>query len=587
MAPSNQSRHRAGHQQPASKKFDGINSQTAKASCDSMSSSLGHWSPGTYTALKALLSARLCAAVWGIITDCDETFNYWEPMHFVLYGKGMQTWEYAPQYALRSYFYLLLHAAPAWLYDAIVTSNRVLVFFFVRCLLAMLSSACELYFYKGVLVAYGPRVARSTLCLLVFSTGMFAASTAFLPSSFAMQAVACGMGAWLQRQHKLAIFCYAVAALLGWPFAAVLGAPVAYDIVVRKGKLKLFLLWSFLSAVIILVPMVQLDSLYYGRLVVAPLQLVLYNVFTAHGPDLYGTEPWSFYVINGFLNFNLAFLLALAALPLLCLSVMCGMTNGRSHAPEWLSLAGLYLWLAVFFLQPHKEERFLFPVYPLICLAAAMALESVERLLKRLPLQNCSALASYVTLSLLVTSSVVSLSRSVGQYRSYHAPLDIFLELQRLPAQPSRAVTRLCLGKEWHRFPSSFFLPNDRWELHFIKSSFKGQLPQHFLQTENATAIERSNFNDLNLEETDRYVNAESCHYLIDQDTPEFSHEEPRYSTQTKTWSTVTAVPFLDKLRSPALFRAFYIPYLTDVYCEFNNYTLLENIALFKRRKNT
>ncbi|CAG2065990.1 unnamed protein product, partial [Timema podura] len=31
------------------------------------------------TAFKALLSARFCAAIWSHITDCDETFNYWEP----------------------------------------------------------------------------------------------------------------------------------------------------------------------------------------------------------------------------------------------------------------------------------------------------------------------------------------------------------------------------------------------------------------------------------------------------------------------------------------------------------------------------
>ena len=38
------------------------------------------WTPGSYIALKALLSARLCSAVWGIINDCDETYNYWEPV---------------------------------------------------------------------------------------------------------------------------------------------------------------------------------------------------------------------------------------------------------------------------------------------------------------------------------------------------------------------------------------------------------------------------------------------------------------------------------------------------------------------------
>lgn len=64
------------------------------------------------------------------------------------------------------------------------------------------------------------------------------------------------------------------------------------------------------------VPMVQIDSQYFGRLVVAPLNIVLYNVFSSHGPDLYGTEPWTFYIFNGFLNFNIMFFAALVALPL-------------------------------------------------------------------------------------------------------------------------------------------------------------------------------------------------------------------------------------------------------------------------------
>jgi hypothetical protein len=36
--------------------------------------------PSGDTAFKALLSARFCAAIWNYISDCDETFNYWEPV---------------------------------------------------------------------------------------------------------------------------------------------------------------------------------------------------------------------------------------------------------------------------------------------------------------------------------------------------------------------------------------------------------------------------------------------------------------------------------------------------------------------------
>lgn len=67
-------------------------------------------------------------------------------------------------------------------------------------------------------------------------------------------------------------------------------------------------------------PMVKIDSSYFGRLVVAPFNIVYYNVFTSHGPDLYGTEPFHFYFVNLFLNFNLVFVAALIT-PIMLVSV--------------------------------------------------------------------------------------------------------------------------------------------------------------------------------------------------------------------------------------------------------------------------
>lgn len=37
----------------------------------------------------------------------------WEPVHYLAFGSGLQTWEYSPEYTLRSYAYLLPHAALA------------------------------------------------------------------------------------------------------------------------------------------------------------------------------------------------------------------------------------------------------------------------------------------------------------------------------------------------------------------------------------------------------------------------------------------------------------------------------------------
>ena len=70
-------------------------------------------------------------------------------MHYLIYGKGLQTWEYAPQYGLRSYAYILLHTVPAWFY-AQVFQPTYGTLYFVRCILSCLCAACETYFYVGV-----------------------------------------------------------------------------------------------------------------------------------------------------------------------------------------------------------------------------------------------------------------------------------------------------------------------------------------------------------------------------------------------------------------------------------------------------
>ena len=48
----------------------------------------------------------------------------------------------------------------------------------------------------------------------------------------------------------------------------------------------------------------------------------------------------------------------------------------------------------------------------------------------------------------------------------FHAPLDTYMELAKFGAQKVIETNRpinVCVGKEWHRFPSSFFLPDNRY----------------------------------------------------------------------------------------------------------------------------
>ena len=56
-------------------------------------------------------------------------------------------------------------------------------------------------------------------------------------------------------------------------------------------------------------------------------------------------------------------------------------------------------------------------------------------------------------------------------FTAYHAPLDIYVELNKIAADPkihtlsTDKQVNVCVGKEWYRFPSSFFLPGPKWVL--------------------------------------------------------------------------------------------------------------------------
>ena len=48
----------------------------------------------SWVSFASLAAAHLIAAGWCPILDCDEVFNYWEPLLHLVHGSGLQTWEY-------------------------------------------------------------------------------------------------------------------------------------------------------------------------------------------------------------------------------------------------------------------------------------------------------------------------------------------------------------------------------------------------------------------------------------------------------------------------------------------------------------
>lgn len=438
--------------------------------------------------------------------------------------------------------------------------------------------------FRAVCREFGVQIGRLWFMIQLLSAGMFISSTALLPSSFSMYATLAALAAWWHQRYPLAIFFIAISTLLGWPFAALLALPLCYDVLIIQRKFRLFAYWAAVSGVTILAPMVAFDSSYFGRFVVAPLNIVKYNVFTSHGPDLYGVEPWTFYFVNGFLNYNIIWLLALATPILLLISSQFLPTkvSPTLYFPYYLSLSPLYAWLFVFTIQSHKEERFLFPVYPLIALCGAVSIDAIQKLYYRL-LTRFKTFAkgthyldhsTWIAIIALVTTSALGLSRIAALYYNYHAPMDLMLPLNT-DAYQNEKIQNVCVGKDWYRFPGSFFLPSRNYKLRFLKSEFNGILPAYFTESENGSAVAHDYFNDLNQENVKMYTNYSECHFLFDLNTNKSTELEPNYVERTNEWKVLNSLPFLNVQRSHSLFRAFYIPILSDKNVEYFDLNLL------------
>lgn len=499
-----------------------------------------------------------------------------------------------PVYALRSYFYLLLHYVVVQLTAfgstlGLLADQKLLLFYGLRAALALLSAYAEALFYQSTSKRFGRRTARYLLWILLFNAGVFHASTAFLPSTFTMVLVMLFASAWMDKNHYLALFWGVVAVLCGWPYVGVLFIPFAVETLYTRGLIKSILVGAGIGGAVLAVELI-VNFHYYQRWVLPAWNIAVYNVLSNETDStLYGTEPLSYYLLNLALNFNVVALLAAPAV-LFVFALPSHYETGKLQLVAYL--LPMYVWVAIMFTQAHKEERFLSPVYPLFCLAAAITLSAVVYRIGRF-FSHARAvgngLTQLIVVGILGVYSLLSASRVVSNVVNFSAPLRVYQHLYAnvlpnphaamLLDAPNAATptVNLCLVKEWYRFPTSFFIPSNSTKVQFVKSSFSGLLPKPFEEHENGTSIIPGAMNDQNREEPSRYVPIESCDYVVDLNLP--GQQETKFWEEPATWELVHSEPFLDAERSKSPYRSFYIPMLTPQYVKYADY------AIYKRKK--
>lgn len=533
--------------------------------------------------------ARSFSALYSIniINDCDESMNYWEPMHYIVYGVGLQTWEYSPLYGLRSYFYVGQYALISKIFSFFL-SDKVELFYSIRVTLGAFHAAVDTLLFIVIRRMFGSLCAFLFLVFSALSPGNFISSTAFLPSSYAMMRLSFSLAMWLQNHEFFTIFGIAVATLIGWPFSVLVSVPFVLVMLITL-PLWNFFSYSIISFLICMVPSVMVDWYYYGKPVVAVWNILTYNVFnpTSGGSELYGVEPWHYYLTNLFLNFNIVFFLALFSLPLFVFSLwkewrslqttnigelfLMNRLGSIVSVPKFRALiiaCSFYLWLLFMMKIPHKEERFMFVIYPQVCITAALAVSTSLNLFNSYsfhipPFRVLKPFSmKFAVVLIVVVFVLLSVSRIFALIHYYNAPMRLWNDIYHFHEfGNSSHQLYVCLGKEWHRFPSHYFLPSNA-RLGFIRSSFRGQLPQYYAEI-NGTRVILPNFNDQNKEETSRYVLLDHCDYFVDFEFDDA--KDVKLSSIRSKWQIVKQYPFLNAPASSRLFRAFWVPYFSTL----------------------
>ncbi|KAM3396015.1 dol-P-Man:Man(6)GlcNAc(2)-PP-Dol alpha-1,2-mannosyltransferase [Capsicum galapagoense] len=513
---------------------------------------------------------RHMSATSNIIHDCDEVFNYWEPLHYLLYKSGFQTWEYSAQFGLRSYLYILLHklvGQPAsWWFG----EEKVRVFYAVRIFLAVLSVISDAALVVALSRKYGKRLASYTLAMLCLASGCFFASTSFLPSSFSMYAMSLSSALFLFDKPAMAVSVAATGVILGWPFSVLAFLPLTIYSLVKS--FKSIFLTGVVTSIILMVLSVLVDYSYYKRWTSSVINLLVYNVLGGGESHLYGTEGPSFYLRNGFNNFNFCFVLALLFLAILPFAK-------KKYVPELLIVVSpVYLWIFFMSLQPHKEERFLYPIYPLICVAASAVIESFPDLFR--DKYNPNGTSVLVMIAKILRPIVLGLilcashARTFSLINGYSAPIEIYKHLDYHDDAGAGSV--LCVGSEWHRFPSSFFIPDYVGQVRWLDDGFTGLLPIPFNSSLGGTSAAPSYFNNKNKASEDQFLrDPEQCTLLIEL---QLQRPYPTRGSDMSTWEIVAALPYLDRELSPPMYRSFFIPYQWQHKNVFGQYRLLRRI---------
>lgn len=226
----------------------------------------------------ALAAFNLLAAAVNHIDDTDETYGYWEPLHYLLYGKGMQTWEYDPVFAIRSYAFLF----PMYMIGNLLRSfgmEKISLFYLLRCVLGLFTTYSQYSYLRAIHNRYSSENAETkhslssgTAIFLLLSPGIFYTGTSFLPSAISTTLSMLSLARWLDGYLPESILWGSLAVLgTGWPFVGLIFLPLGLHMLGTSYyfggiyQVMKLCVYGIVMVIFVLLPVTAIDFIYYQQ----------------------------------------------------------------------------------------------------------------------------------------------------------------------------------------------------------------------------------------------------------------------------------------------------------------------------------
>ncbi|CCD72091.1 Mannosyltransferase [Caenorhabditis elegans] len=303
----------------------------------------------------------------------DEVYQSAEVAHHLVYGTGHLSWEW--RHSLRSFFHPALIAVIIKFLDILSLSSQPLIYHIPRLAHALLFALADFSFYKICLrLCKTKGIAENSFVTYLSSWFVFYCAPRTLSNSLETSLTLIALN-WFPFETKnfkgptwpyialgvLTIIIRPTVALIWLVFGV-------YHLYHSPTPVRLIFQLVLPVTLPILIVTTLIDSWAYGTPTIPLWNFLQFNVVQG-GSALFGVHPWYWYIVSGIP----------AVLTVQMIPIIVGLLGPNIFRPSLLPFFATITYIIVHSLLPHKEQRFLLPIIPLLCIYAGGAFQNLKK----------------------------------------------------------------------------------------------------------------------------------------------------------------------------------------------------------------